>query len=146
MTATTSNPGKASITSIKPGEGYKRLIVWQNAERLRSQIYQITRRFKPIEFRRVTQMTDAARSTKQNIQEGYKCGSLGGYIRYLNVSLGSLAEVKGDVDDCFQDGLITLEEFKELDKLCGTTDYLFKKMIKSMYQAQKSSTWKNFNA
>lgn len=138
----TGNVGNPSISGIKAGEGYKRLIVWQNAEKLRSQIYQITRRFKPIEFRRVTQMTDAARSTKQNIQEGYKCGSLGGYIRYLNISLGSLAEVKGDVDDCFQDALISPEEYQKLDKLCGTTDYLLKKMIKSMHQAEKSGTWK----
>lgn len=143
MTGIAGSPG---TTSIKAGEGYKKLIVWQNVEKLRSQIYQITRRFKPIEFRRVTQMTDAARSAKQNIQEGYKCGSLGGYIRYLNVSLGSLAEVKGDVDDCLQDGLITQEEYKGLDKLCGTTDYLLKKMIKSMYKAKKMGTWKNFNA
>jgi len=126
--------------------GYKKLIVWQNAEKLRSLLYQITRRFKPIEFRRVTQMTDAARSVKQNMQEGYKCGSLGGYIRYLNISSGSLGEVKGDIDDCLQDGLIIQKEHEELDKLCGTTDYLLKKMIKSMHQAGKSGTWKNFNA
>jgi len=123
----TGNSSNTSISSIKPGEGYKKLIIWKNAEKLRSLIYQTTRRFKPIEFRRVTQMTDAARSVKQNIQEGYKCGSLGKYIQYLNISLGSLGEVKGNVGG-------------------GTTDYLINKMIKSMRQADKSSTWKNFNA
>jgi four helix bundle protein len=135
-----------SISSIRPGEGYKKLIVWQNAEKLRRQVYIITSRFKPIEFRRVTQLRDAVRSTKQNIQEGYKSGSLGKYIQYLNISLGSLGEAKGDIDDSFQDGLIDQAEFMELDKLCGTTDYLIKKMIRSMRKAGESGTWKNFNA
>mgnify|MGYP001613961669 CR=1 FL=1 len=143
MTGTTST---SSIASIKPGEGYKKLIIWQNANKLRAVVWQITRRFKPIEFRRVTQMTDAARSVKQNIQEGYKSGSLGKYIQFLNICLGSLAEVKGDVDDCLNDGLISQDEFEDLDKLCGTTDYLISKMIKSMRQSEKSGTWKNFNA
>jgi len=137
---------KTGNTSIKSGEGYKKLIIWKNTEALRNIVYQITRRFKPIEFRRVTQMTDAARSAKQNIQEGYKCGSLGGFIRYLNISLGSLGEVKGDIDDCYQDKLIIEDEFKQLDKLCGTTDYLIRKMIKSLRQMAKQGTWKNYNS
>ncbi|MEK7504280.1 MAG: four helix bundle protein [Patescibacteria group bacterium] len=141
-----STTGTASIIGIGPGEGYKKLIVWQNADRLRREIYVITGRFKPIEFRRVTQLRDCIRSVKQNMQEGYKCGSLGGYIRYLNISLGSLGEAKGDIDDCYQDGLISEDEFKELDKLCGTTDFLLKKMLKSMHEAGKNGTWKNFNA
>lgn len=142
----TGNSGKPGITGIGPGEGYKKLIVWQNLEKLRRQVYQITERFKPIEFRRVTQLRDATRSAKQNIQEGYKSGSLGKYIQYLNISLGSLGESKGDIDDCFQDGLISEAEYKELDKLCGTTDFLINKMIKSMREAEKSGTWKNFNS
>lgn len=141
--------GKASTVStasIKPGEGYKKLVVWQNVEKLRRQVYIITTRFKPIEFRRVTQLRDAARSAKQNIQEGYKCGSLGKYIQYLNISLGSLGEAKGDIDDSYQDGLITQAEYEELDKLCGTTDFLIKKMIRSMRKAGEAGTWKDFNA
>ncbi len=138
--------GTPSITSTGSGEGYKKLIIWKNAEKLRSLVYEITRRFKPIEFRRVTLMTDAARSVKQNIQEGYKSGSLGKYIQFLNISIGSLAELKGDIDDCLQDKLISPTEFQNLDKLYGTTDYLMNKMIKSMRQAGKSGTWKNFNA
>lgn len=134
------------ISGIRSGEGYRKLIIWQNAEKLRSQVYLITRRFKPIEFRRVTQMSDAARSVKQNIQEGYKSGSLGKFINFLNISQGSLGELKGDVDDCLQDKLITEAEYKELDKLCGTTDFLINKMIKSLYLKEKSGTWKNYNS
>jgi len=51
-------------------------------------------------------MNDAARSAKQNIQEGYKQGSLGEYINYLNISCGSWSELRGDIE-LFEDGLIT---------------------------------------
>lgn len=88
-------------------------------------------------------MTDAARSIKQNIQEGYKSGSLGKYIQFLKISQGSLGELRGDIDDCLTDQLISESEFQELDKLSGTTEYLLQKMIKSMHQAGKAGTWKS---
>ncbi|OGD05535.1 hypothetical protein A2379_01075 [Candidatus Amesbacteria bacterium RIFOXYB1_FULL_47_13] len=78
--------------------------------------------------------------------EGYKSGTAGSFIRYLNISCGSLGELKGDIDDCLQDKLITQDEFNILDKLSGTTDYLIQKMIKSIREAEKSGKWKNFNS
>ena len=76
-------------------------------------------------------MRDAARSIKQNIQEGYG-KSLGEYIHSLGISQGSLRELSGDIDDCFEDGLITKEEFAKLKELCGKTDYLFMRLIQSL--------------
>jgi len=38
----------------------------------------------------------------------------------------------GDIDDCYEDGLINQNEFKELDKLLGQTDYLINKVIKGL--------------
>lgn len=87
-------------------QGHKKLIVWQNAFKLRKLICQITKRFPKNEFRRISQMRDAARSIKQNIQEGYMRNSLGEYIHFLNISQGSLGELWGDVEDCYVDGLI----------------------------------------
>ena len=52
-------------------QGYKKLVVWNNAKILRKGVYDITKRFPKSEMRRVSQMNDAARSVKQNIQEGY---------------------------------------------------------------------------
>lgn len=77
-------------------------------------------------------MRDAARSIKQNIQEGYKRASTGEYVQFLTISQGSLGEVAGDIQDCLDDGLITEEEFKKLDELCGKTDYLFDRLIESL--------------
>ena len=70
-------------------EGYKKLIVWRNAKTLRAMVYQITTSFPKSELRRVSQMRDAARSVKQNIQEGYQRQSLAEYIRGLEISKAS---------------------------------------------------------
>ena len=109
--------------------GYEKLMVWRNAAELRKLIYDITVRFPKNEYRRVSQMRDSARSVKQNIQEGYKRYCLGDYIRFLTIARGSLGELQGDVHDCLEDKLIDSSEFQRLDRLCGTTDYLFRKLI-----------------
>lgn len=130
----------------KDRQGYKKLIVWQNAAKLRRLVYEITSHFPKNEFRRVSQMRDAARSVKQNIQEGYKRGSLGEYIHFLTISQSSLAELSGDIEDSYEDNLISKEEFTELDSLAGKTDYLFNRLIESLRRKQSEGTWKKIPA
>lgn len=120
-------------------QGYKNLVVWKNARELRRLIYQITDRFPKKEFRRASQMQDAARSVKQNIQEGYMRASLGEYIHFLKITQGSLAELSGDIEDCMEDGLITREEFEDLDGLVGRTGYLLKQLIQSLERKRAAS-------
>lgn len=116
-------------------DGFRKLIVWKNAYQLRRLVYEITKRFPLSEMRRVSQMRDAARSVKQNIQEGYG-KTLGEYIHSLEISKGSLRELSGDIEDCFDDGLITKEEFDKLRELCGKTDYLLMRLIQSLRKKQ----------
>lgn len=122
--------------------GYRKLIVWQNAKELRKKIYDFTKKFPAIEVRRVSQMRDAARSVKQNIQEGYCRNSLGDYIRSLEISRGSLGELMGDLDDCFEDELINQESFQSLRSLCIKTKYLLDRLLTSLDEKKKSGTWK----
>jgi four helix bundle protein len=118
-------------------EGYKALIVWKNCCELRKKVYDITRKFPKSEYRRVSQMNDAARSTKQNLQEGYK-SSLPKYINYVrNICRPSLSELHGDIEDCFEDKLISKEEFEELDGLSKRTDYLFVRLIAGLAKKLK---------
>jgi len=49
--------------------GYRKLILWQNLYQFRHLVYDATRTFPSSEYRRVAQMRDAARSSKQNVQE-----------------------------------------------------------------------------
>ncbi|MDD4179621.1 MAG: four helix bundle protein [Candidatus Margulisbacteria bacterium] len=126
------------------GRGFQKLIVWQNAYKLRLLVYTITERFPKIEIRRVSQMRDAARSIKQNIQEGYGKGSIKKYINYLAISHDSALEVIGDIQDCFDDRLISAGEFKMLDSLSGKTIYLLKRLIQSLRRKEKEGTWVNY--
>ncbi len=123
---------------------YKRLVVWQNAYKLRRMIYDITARFSKIEIRRISQMRDTARSVKQNIQEGYKSGSIGKYIQGVNISKGSLGELMGDIEDCFDDNLINHSEFKLFENLIKRTDYLLFKLLRSLEKMRQKGTWINF--
>jgi four helix bundle protein len=124
--------------TYKDNEGYKKLVVWQNCKELRRKIYLITKEFPKSEMRRVSQMNDAARSVKQNLQEGYK-SSLPKYINYAgNICRPSLSELHGDIEDCYEDELISKEEFEDLDSLCKRTDYLFVKLIKGLVDKLKS--------
>ena len=121
--------------------GHERLVVWQNAARLRKMVYDISSRFPREEMRRVSQMQDAARSVKQNIQEGYARYSIGEYIHALNIAKGSVGELIGDVNDCFEDRLITFQQYKILEELCGKTEYLLKRLMQSLRQKQLEKTW-----
>ncbi len=112
-------------------QGYKFLVVWKNLSELRKRIYSITKNFPKSELRRISQMNDAARSAKQNLQEGY-FKSTADFVRYLTISQGSLGELRGDLDDCREDGLITESDFGELDALCGKTTCLLSRLLDSL--------------
>jgi four helix bundle protein len=112
-------------------QGYKYLIVWEKLVEIRKLVYDINRRFPKSEHRRVSQMNDAARSAKQNVQEGY-FRSTAEFIRALTISQGSLGELVGDLEDCLEDGLISREEFDHLNELCNKTLYLLGKLIDSL--------------
>ena len=131
MTGVARVAGETGVKS-KREPGYKKLIVWQNTYTLRKLIYKLTARFPRSEMRRVSHMRDSARSAKQNIQEGYKRASRGIYIHFLTISQGSLGELKGDVEDSCEDGLMSKEEYEEADALICKTDYLFTRLINSL--------------
>jgi len=136
--------GKQGIIMFEDRKGYERLVVWQNAYKLRRLVYEITRKFSKIEMRRVSQMRDAARSVKQNIQEGYGNSSIKKYMVYLGISHDSASELSGDIRDSFDDGLISEDEFRELDSLTGKTIFLLKKQLQSLHKMAECGTWVSY--
>lgn len=81
--------------------GYKYLLTYQYS----LVIYDLTSEFCPLflpgrEFlRQRDQMTQAGRSGKQDIVEGYELNSLEGYIKFLGISKGSIKELEEDCED-----------------------------------------------
>lgn len=121
---------------------YEKLKFYQDICEIRRMIYKITERFVRSHLRLVSQMRDASRSAKQNIREGYKRGSIGEFVQSIKISRASLEELKGDVEDCKEDRLISEEEFNTLTKLFRSADYMSNRYIYSLYKMKANGTWK----
>lgn len=128
--------------AIKRSKPYERLKFYQDICEIRKLIYKITMRFQRMHPKLVSQMQDAARSAKQNIREGYRKGSLAEFIHSVKISQGSLEELSGDVEDCFEDGLINKDEYTKLIELCRSAEYMSSQYLKSLYQLETKGTWK----
>ena len=127
---------------LKTEAAYEKLKFYQDICVIRRLIYKITERFKKSHLRLVSQMRDAARSAKQNIREGYKRGSIGEFRHSINISLGSLEELAGDIEDCFEDKLITREEFEGLSKLFRSANFMAGRYLISLYKMDRDGTWR----
>lgn len=74
---------------------YRDLKVWQRADELAFEIYKITKKFPKDELYGITsQLRRAALSVSTNIVEGYTRKGDKELARFINISLGSLAEVE----------------------------------------------------
>jgi four helix bundle protein len=88
-------------------------------------------------------MRDAARSAKQNIREGYRKDTVGEFARGIKISIGSLQELEGDIDDCLEDALIDKEEHDKLKDMFGKTNYQIDRYLDSLYKLDKEGKWKS---
>lgn len=122
---------------------YENLRFYQEICEIRRKAYKITERFPKGEMRRVSQMRDAIRSAKQNIQEGYKKETAGEFAHSIKISRGSLEEFKGDFTDCLEDDLINKEEFSSLIKLVHSADYLSARYLIALYKLKREGKWKS---
>ena len=122
---------------------YEKLKFYQDICTIRRMVYLLTERFRKTHLKVVSQMRDAARSAKQNIREGYKKGSAAEFARGIVISLGSLEELSGDIEDFYDDGLIKEKEFFALSKLFKSADYMANRYLISLRRMEKEETWKN---
>lgn len=130
------------MLQIKRTKPYEKLKFYQDICEIRKAIYKITERFIKMHLRLVSQMRDAARSAKQNIREGYRKGTLGEFIHYIKISQASLEELSGDVEDCYEDGLIKKDELQYLNTLLQSAEYLSSRYLFSLYKIEKNGTWR----
>jgi four helix bundle protein len=121
---------------------YENLKFYQDICQIRRFIHKITDRFMKTQPRLASQMRDAARSAKQNIREGYRKGSIGEYAHSINISLSSLEELSGDIEDCQEDGLLNEDEFNEFSQLFQSATYMAGQYLKSLYKMEREGTWK----
>jgi four helix bundle protein len=97
---------------------YKDLIVWQKADELAIEIYKATRSFPKEEIYGLTsQIRRAALSVPTNITEGYSRKGDKELARFVNISIGSLAETEYLLDFSMRLGYFKENEYKRIEAM-----------------------------
>ncbi|HMP76825.1 MAG TPA: four helix bundle protein [Kiritimatiellia bacterium] len=83
------------VTNRRPAMRFEDLVVWQRSHSLVLSIYHLSATFPKSEaFGLVTQMRRAAVSVAANIVEGFQRKSTTEKLRFMNISQGSLQELR----------------------------------------------------
>ena len=105
----------------KSQSGYKYLLSYQYSLVICDFTQEFCQRYLPGRelLRQRDQMTQAARSGKQNIAEGYELQSLESYIKLLGVAKGSIKELLEDYEDYIRQNHLKLwpKDSTEMRKL-----------------------------
>jgi four helix bundle protein len=102
-------------TGNKEGRhGFKQLNAWIAADDLASLVFRAVQKFPPQNTWLANQMARSAISVPANIAEGYGRGSLGDYLRFLDIAKGSLAEVEYYIHFVEKEGLMKTGEVANL--------------------------------
>ncbi len=133
---------QVAFNNVEKNKPYEHLKFYKDICEIRRFIHEITERFAKINIRLISQMRDSARSAKQNIREGYKKGSLAEFLNGIRISRGSLEELSGDFEDCFEDKIVTKEENDKFSKLYNSAMYLSTQYLKAMMRPENKANWK----
>ena len=101
-----------TIRQAQSLQGYKASAYWQTASLLRDLIQLYLEIIPAHQFRRKTQLEDAARSMVATIEEGWARPSTKEYLDYLGFAQASLTEVRGDIERLHTDGYLRTREVK----------------------------------
>ena len=98
---------------------FKDLDVWRNGIALVKEVYTLTSKFPSTEAYGLTaQMRRSAISIPSNVAEGFKRRHTKEFKQFLNITLGSLAELETQI--------IIAKELNYID--CSTNDYILEKI------------------
>jgi len=98
-------------------ERWQKLEVWKLADELAFRVYQVTKKFPQSELYGLTsQIRRAALSIPTNIVEGYSRKGDKELAHFVNISLGSLAEVKYLLHFSRRLGFVSGDDFDALER------------------------------
>lgn len=121
--------------------GYMKLEVWNNAIELFKFTYDLINRISFLDFKLKSQIMDAAQSISANIAEGYGRKSINEYLYFLNVSLGSLAELITRIIGLKEVEIINFADFDGLDKRHYEVENKLLALVRSLQVKQQDGTW-----
>jgi four helix bundle protein len=112
---------------------YRELIVWQKSMNLVTDIYQSSKSFPNDEnYGLTSQLRRSAISIPSNISEGYGRNSLNDYIRFLNISVGSLYEVQTQIEIAFNLKYINKEQFESFYDYTREIERMMSSLIRKL--------------
>ena len=121
--------------------GYKKLRAWQKADDLACEVFGEMARSPAKPRWLVSQVSRAAVSVPANIAEGNSRGSLGDYLRFLDIALGSLGELEYYLHFMRRNAFLTTQAADRLDALQSETGRLLVGLFKALKAKAKEGTW-----
>ncbi len=121
--------------------GYMTLNSWNQAIKLFKLVSKIVYSENKIDFKIRSQIADAAQSVSSNIAEGYSRRSINEYIQFLYIALASLSETLTRAIGLKETGLISNENFKQIDTLHYEVENRLLRQVESLEKKRKDGTW-----
>lgn len=113
--------------------GYRDLKVWHLGIDIAEHVYQLTSHFpKEEQYGLTSQLRRAAVSVPANIAEGHARAFTKDYIRFLAVSVGSLAEIETFLELSTRLGYSRPESVRELNELIGEERRMLRGLQRSL--------------
>lgn len=128
----------AEQTSTK---GFRGLRAWQSADDLASAVYRALNGADRKHAWLASQATRAAISVPANIAEGYGRGSIGDYVRFLDIARGSLAELDYFLHFFSRERVLGEPQLATLRQLHEDTARMLHGLWKALKAKSKSGGW-----
>ena len=117
---------------------FQDLVVWQKARTLVKMIYHLTMRYPACErFGLALQTRRSAVSVPSNIAEGYGRGSLRDYIRFLQISRGSLNELLTQLILAVDLNYFSQREMADVAAVVDDCSHLLRGLLHSLAEKDK---------
>ncbi len=123
--------------------GFMKLEVWNDAIDLFKLTFKLINSISNIDFKLKSQILDSAQSISSNIAEGYGRKSINEYLYFLNISLGSSAELLTRIIGLKEIELIELNDFEDFDKKHYEVENKLLALLKSLQAKQQNGSWDN---
>lgn len=114
-------------------DSFKDLLVWQKSLLLLKHVYKVTRNFPKEEMWGLTsQIKRSAISVGSNIAEGSSKRSTREFIRFLNISYGSLAELEAQLIMAYELEFLPQKDLTLLTERCTEIGKMLNGLIRSL--------------
>ncbi|WP_068474376.1 four helix bundle protein [Saccharicrinis aurantiacus] len=117
---------------------FRELIVWQKSMVLVEDIYSVTSTFPSQEIYGLTsQVRRSAISVPSNIAEGFGRNQTRDYIRFLQISSGSLYELETQLEIAFRLGYIDNKKYIPINSLALEIEKMLSSLIRKLKEKLK---------